>query len=273
MYYRWRTYDAGVARFNSRDPIVYLGGVNIYGYVFENPIGHTDPLGLAVFKSDVQKGKQVFTCNCGWIDVAGHVGGYAKKYKAIYDALKKGLKGSVELVSIVPKNLRADQRVVRRYDFDYSGTPNTDPVKAAFEILYRAAYQEELDQSGAGLPFGIGSGWTAFSFEDMASDMVGGLVGMEMIKNKLSEKKAIDAVLAKCGKVTTKEALEVFDDQASLTIRGKSISAIVKSAKQPQCSKAAEICKKRFPEYKGWDTYSSIATGQKPSGSQPIVKQ
>ena len=47
MYYRARYYDAEVQRFISEDPIRYRGGdVNLYGYVRNNPLLLTDPLGL-----------------------------------------------------------------------------------------------------------------------------------------------------------------------------------------------------------------------------------
>jgi RHS repeat-associated protein len=41
-----RYYDGGTGRFVNRDPIGYVGGINIYGYCVNNPIRYTDPLGL-----------------------------------------------------------------------------------------------------------------------------------------------------------------------------------------------------------------------------------
>lgn len=47
MYqYRTRYYHAQLGRFVNRDPIRYLGGMNLYGYVGGNPIRYFDPLGL-----------------------------------------------------------------------------------------------------------------------------------------------------------------------------------------------------------------------------------
>lgn len=46
-YYRARYYDPMDGRFVSKDPISFAGGdVNLYGYVQNNPINLTDPLGL-----------------------------------------------------------------------------------------------------------------------------------------------------------------------------------------------------------------------------------
>ncbi|MFN3652080.1 MAG: RHS repeat-associated core domain-containing protein [Armatimonadota bacterium] len=41
-----RYYDPSVGRFISRDPIGYAGGLNLYGYCGNNPVGASDPSGL-----------------------------------------------------------------------------------------------------------------------------------------------------------------------------------------------------------------------------------
>jgi len=43
---RARFYDPSLGRFISRDPIGEAGGLNLYGYVFNNPVNLNDPLGL-----------------------------------------------------------------------------------------------------------------------------------------------------------------------------------------------------------------------------------
>jgi RHS repeat-associated protein len=45
-YYRARYYDPVLKRFVSEDPIRLRGGINIYGYVYQNPINFIDSLGL-----------------------------------------------------------------------------------------------------------------------------------------------------------------------------------------------------------------------------------
>jgi RHS repeat-associated protein len=45
-YYRARWYDPQVGKFISEDPIGLKGGINLYGYVENNPLGFRDPMGL-----------------------------------------------------------------------------------------------------------------------------------------------------------------------------------------------------------------------------------
>ncbi len=46
-YYRARYYDPNAGRFLSEDPIGFEGGGNFYRYVYNRPIGLTDPMGLS----------------------------------------------------------------------------------------------------------------------------------------------------------------------------------------------------------------------------------
>ncbi|MFN2493475.1 MAG: RHS repeat-associated core domain-containing protein, partial [Pyrinomonadaceae bacterium] len=53
MYYRARWYDSVQGRFISEDPIGFSGGdVNLYAYVWQNPMDHTDPMGLDGWGND-----------------------------------------------------------------------------------------------------------------------------------------------------------------------------------------------------------------------------
>ena len=48
--YKYRYYSPKIGRFLSRDPIEELGGLNLYGFVGNSPIQHTDMLGLQASK-------------------------------------------------------------------------------------------------------------------------------------------------------------------------------------------------------------------------------
>jgi len=54
-YYRARYYDPMEGRFISKDPIGIAGGINLYGYVQNNPVMMTDPTGESA--TDLVKGK------------------------------------------------------------------------------------------------------------------------------------------------------------------------------------------------------------------------
>jgi len=43
---RWRAYDPSRGRYLSPDPLGLLGGVNLYAYAAQDPVGQSDPLGL-----------------------------------------------------------------------------------------------------------------------------------------------------------------------------------------------------------------------------------
>ena len=47
-YMRHRHYHAGLRRFMQRDPIGFLGGINLYGYVGGNPVERIDPEGTEI---------------------------------------------------------------------------------------------------------------------------------------------------------------------------------------------------------------------------------
>jgi hypothetical protein len=47
LFYMWaRYYDPEVGRFISKDPIGFLGGLNLYTYTGNNPVNWIDPMGL-----------------------------------------------------------------------------------------------------------------------------------------------------------------------------------------------------------------------------------
>jgi hypothetical protein len=52
-YYRARYYDPSTGRFISEDPIRFGGGGDFYRYVYNSPVGLSDPMGLSA--ADVQR--------------------------------------------------------------------------------------------------------------------------------------------------------------------------------------------------------------------------
>jgi RHS repeat-associated protein len=61
-YYGYRFYDPNLQRWINRDPIEERGGINLYGFVVNYPIGGIDPFGLAQI---------CVNANCAGIDLSG----------------------------------------------------------------------------------------------------------------------------------------------------------------------------------------------------------
>lgn len=66
-YYRARTYHPVLGRFLQRDPLGESASLNLYAYVFNNPVNATDPTGLITFSGSVlgQKARESFFAGRG----------------------------------------------------------------------------------------------------------------------------------------------------------------------------------------------------------------
>jgi RHS repeat-associated protein len=78
-YYRARVYDPVLGRFMSEDPTGFRGGdINLYGYVWNNPNGFSDPLGFSGWgvnaANRIRRGVQVYR-SLGLPDVSMGPGG------------------------------------------------------------------------------------------------------------------------------------------------------------------------------------------------------
>jgi len=51
-YYKARYMDSDIGRFISEDPIGFEGGINLYSYVFNNPIKYIDSSGMIVYNTN-----------------------------------------------------------------------------------------------------------------------------------------------------------------------------------------------------------------------------
>jgi len=74
VYLRARFYAPGTGRFLTRD--TWGGDANIplsfnrWNYVYGNPITYHDPSGHVPDEAGIKDGRHVYSCNCGWIDLA-----------------------------------------------------------------------------------------------------------------------------------------------------------------------------------------------------------
>jgi len=71
-YYLYRFYEPNLQRWVNRDPIQEEGGINLYGFVNNNPINFFDPLGLAEIDT-MPNGRTVITVKkCEIVFYIGH---------------------------------------------------------------------------------------------------------------------------------------------------------------------------------------------------------
>jgi RHS repeat-associated protein len=99
--YLYRAYDPVLQRWLSRDPIAERGGVNLYGFVGNNPVNEVDPFGLVEYLGNGMTA--TFNSQGQPIIVSGgNVINYAEK--AIYNAKSTG---NLNYLNALPSDLGA----------------------------------------------------------------------------------------------------------------------------------------------------------------------
>ena len=85
MYYRARWYDPGQGRFISEDPIGLNGGVNLYGYVANNPARFSDPSGFCP-----QNPNELLKIGQAFGDASSALTARQRKYRSCVEFFTKG---------------------------------------------------------------------------------------------------------------------------------------------------------------------------------------
>jgi RHS repeat-associated protein len=75
VYMRNRWYDPNTGRFTQEDPIGHAGGINLYGYVGNNPVSFSDPFGLCPPEDDEECPIAKVTLKIGLVPAEGRLNG------------------------------------------------------------------------------------------------------------------------------------------------------------------------------------------------------
>lgn len=281
VYYGYRDLDAQWGRWLNRDPIQelafrrtiakYLGlqwvseagaiRSGVYSFVGNSPTVFGDLCGLWIEENKIGGGdastgateagrRYVYTCNCGWLD-NGHYGVYYQHYRNIYEAMKASNSGSIPITSVVPGGLDVN----RTYSWNLTGA-DIDYYEEAMKLLYTVGLQEEADQQYGSLT----PGKTAWAYEDIATDMFGGLIAMLALKNSIDYPEALKLAMKKCVPVTRGEAIAVFRKNKRTLEKGGTRLRSAKQMGMTDCPCAG----KKYDKFSEWTDILSIAGGDKP---------
>ncbi len=179
VYLRARIYSAYLNQFiqvdtNVPDPRIPADW-NKYTYVRDNPINYTDPSGNIPTPEDVNRGRAVYSCNCGWIDY-GHAGsGLALSIINLLNEEGQRFPSNITGVrqdkfAISPSteiSIWLWKQMVTLTAVIPTGLDKATKESVALGIFRNLEEKVEFTQGAAGEWF------TYFSFEDLTSDEIG----------------------------------------------------------------------------------------------------
>jgi RHS repeat-associated protein len=122
-YYKARMYSATLGRFMQVDPVGYTGGVNLYGYVNDDPLNASDPTGTTCTRTAVS---QAFNCKIdqvvanvkGKLIVRDATAADHKKYAAVERSLTRAANAAAKFAGSRTITVNAGKQV---YSFAVTG--------------------------------------------------------------------------------------------------------------------------------------------------------
>jgi RHS repeat-associated protein len=180
VYFGYRYYNAQTGKWISRDPLEEEGGVNLYAFVTNNPVGNIDPVGLS-HREDIASNRLDYTCRCGWVDWS-HVAPDGVKVPTLRNMWRSIKSNSGEEESYSKKGYL----VMYGQNFDYPYGLGSDGITGSYFVRYNLNRDEQilvtlsivkevserfekLQQSHV---YGLFSD-SGFSQEDLVSDLLG----------------------------------------------------------------------------------------------------
>jgi RHS repeat-associated protein len=178
LYLRARLYAPSMGRFLTKD--TWEGdysrplSLNRWNYVEGNPVNYTDPSGNIPSPDDVNHGRAIYSCNCGWIDF-GHAN--STLALSVIDLLKEegkrfpttsDLKQNAFAISPGAEiRIWLGKETVSLTAVVAAGLNKSTKDSVALGIYRSLEEKVEFRQGEAGEWF------TYFSFEDLTSDQIG----------------------------------------------------------------------------------------------------
>ena len=157
-YYGYRYYNPSTGRFLSKDPIAENGGLNLYGFVKNDPVNLYDALGkrpsrkrVGTYEASDFTERYIYTESGGWVD-REHLHTYVPLYREIYKAasakderrVEDGVEYLVILIeNIAPRGPLRDVGIRVEYLVPMNIINNNQPEAIARTVAYNFAIREE----------------------------------------------------------------------------------------------------------------------------------